>query len=408
MREEEMSVYYVSVDGSDSQSGTWDHPFASLQYAHNLAMPGDTIYLRGGVYQLNTAVTLTNAGSSDAPITVQSYPGEKAVLDGSARTTGGYYQGWVVDMNSASWNVIRDIEIRNGAEGGIVMRGTSNNNLIENLDVHHNGRLSESEGKGIVLTGSGANNLLLNNDSHHNHDINSDDADGFAISPTGAGNVLLGNRAWANSDDGFDFFNGQNGTESGHLVVEGNWAFGNGYDANHNSTGGDGNGFKLGGARPDTNTISGGHLVVGNVAWDNRVNGFDENQATQPLTLSSNIAYNNGMYNYFFLSEDHTFRSNLSFGKGDIAVSELSQNNVWTLPAPEWFINLLYSDENLVLTPRSADGSLPITTLSHLTEFLNLIDCVRFIGIIDFNYDRDLYSVESLSVQISATDSYMI
>ncbi|MDR6773711.1 hypothetical protein J2Y49_004464, partial [Azospirillum sp. BE72] len=51
-----MATYYVSPSGRDSQDGITDQfqagtiaqPFGSLQHAHNLAQPGDTIYLRGG------------------------------------------------------------------------------------------------------------------------------------------------------------------------------------------------------------------------------------------------------------------------------------------------------------------------------------------------------------------------
>ncbi|TIM67033.1 MAG: hypothetical protein E5Y60_18745 [Mesorhizobium sp.] len=189
-----MASYYVSPDGSNNATGLLEAPFASLQHAHDIAKPGDTIYMRGGVYELTSGVQLTNDGTSGNPITVTNYQDEVPILDGSSMT-GGY----VVDMASASWNHIKGLEIRNGAEGGLAIQGESHNNVIEMLDVHHNGWNSQWEGKGIVMFGSSSNNLLLNNDSHHNQDLNLTNADGFQIATTGTGNVLRGNTAWANS-----------------------------------------------------------------------------------------------------------------------------------------------------------------------------------------------------------------
>jgi len=373
-----LNTYYVSVGGSDTGSGTLSQPFASLQHAHNLAQPGDTIYLRGGVYKVSSAIVLTKDGAAGAPITIQSYPGEKAVLDGSARSTGGYYAGWVVDMNSASHNVLKNIEIRNGAEGGLIMRGASHNNVLEGLDVHHNGRLSQWEGKGITVEGSSSNNLLLNNDSHHNQDQNLGNSDGFALgSTTGSGNVARGNRAWGNSDDGFDLFNANNGSVGGAWTLENNWAFNNGYASDGSAGTGDGNGFKLGGIRAGTSTVSGAHTLIGNVAVGNRVVGFDENAwngGIGKLTLINNSAYDNGYYNYLFEQAGHVFKNNLSGGTGKTTVTGTQQANSWNLGLTVNGADFASLDKGLLDDARQANGSLPTSAYLHLVAGSDLID----------------------------------
>lgn len=71
------SVYYVAVDGSDSNVGTKEKPFASLNKANDVVMAGDTVWIRGGVYDLNdtvfykeyemtAAILLTASGESDS------------------------------------------------------------------------------------------------------------------------------------------------------------------------------------------------------------------------------------------------------------------------------------------------------------------------------------------------------
>ncbi len=69
------------------------------------ASPGATIWLRGGVYR--GAFTSYLSGSSQSPITLRQYPGERATIDGAGNSAppltinGGYaiYQGFEV-MNS--------------------------------------------------------------------------------------------------------------------------------------------------------------------------------------------------------------------------------------------------------------------------------------------------------------------
>lgn len=346
------NTFYVSSTGSDSQSGTLESPFASLQYAHDRAQPGDTILLRGGVYTPSSSIDLTKDGVSGKSITIASYPGEHAVLDGSSMPAGEY----VLNMQDASWNHLVGIEVRNGPEGGLIMQGNSHDNIIERLDVHNNGTLSEWDGKGVSLYGSGGNNLLLNNDSHDNHDLRGDNADGFQISSTGEGNVLSGNRAWSNSDDGFDLFNIQDGTHAGAVRLEDNWAFGNGVDASGNHVG-DGNGFKVGGQRPGTGSESGGHTLVHNVAWDNLGSGFDENGATAPTTLEGNTAHDNGSYNFGFWDQNNTFQGDVSYGSGKLAVSGSSTGSSWDANAAPVTVDAMTDAE--ARAARSDDGSLP-------------------------------------------------
>ncbi|CAO4145751.1 right-handed parallel beta-helix repeat-containing protein [Methylorubrum extorquens] len=346
------STFYVSPIGSDSQSGTLESPFASLEYAHAKAQPGDTILLRGGVYNPLSGIDLKSDGTSGKPITIASFPGEHAVLDGSRLPQGDY----VINMQDASWNHLVGVEIRNGSEGGLIMQGNSHDNIIEQLDVHHNGGRSEWDGKGISLYGTGGNNLFLNNDSHDNRDLHGDNADGFQISSTGQGNVLSGNRAWGNSDDGFDLFNVQYGTQSGAVHLEGNWAFDNGFDASGNPLG-DGNGFKLGGQRPDAGSGSGGHTLVHNEAWSNGGSGFDENDATAPSALEGNTAHDNGSYNFGFWEQDNTFQGDVSYGSGRLAISGSSSGSSWDVDAVPVATDPMTDAD--ARAARGSDGSLP-------------------------------------------------
>ncbi len=72
------ATYYVAPNGSNSSPGTLSAPFATLQKAHDVANPGDTIYMRGGTYMLVGQVGLPAAAAAVIYIEVFNYPGEYA------------------------------------------------------------------------------------------------------------------------------------------------------------------------------------------------------------------------------------------------------------------------------------------------------------------------------------------
>lgn len=69
--------------GHDDAAGTEAAPWRTLRHALGQLAPGDTLYLRGGVYYENVYLALT--GTAERPITLQSFPGEAAVIDGGVR-----------------------------------------------------------------------------------------------------------------------------------------------------------------------------------------------------------------------------------------------------------------------------------------------------------------------------------
>jgi hypothetical protein len=69
--------------GSDQGTGARDSPWQTVRNALKQLQPGDTLCLRGGTYYERLAIRV--AGEKDRPITIRSYPGELAILDGGYR-----------------------------------------------------------------------------------------------------------------------------------------------------------------------------------------------------------------------------------------------------------------------------------------------------------------------------------
>lgn len=69
------------VHGNDAAAGSLEHPWKTLVKALPRLRPGETLVLRGGLYREHLSASL--AGTPRSPITIRSYPGELAILDGS-------------------------------------------------------------------------------------------------------------------------------------------------------------------------------------------------------------------------------------------------------------------------------------------------------------------------------------
>src|SRR4028119_1700125 len=64
---------YVAPGGKETNSGSANAPFKTIQQAVNAALQGDAIIVRGGTYR--ETVTTSRSGTAPAPITIDSDKG---------------------------------------------------------------------------------------------------------------------------------------------------------------------------------------------------------------------------------------------------------------------------------------------------------------------------------------------
>ena len=126
-RDSRKTVFYVAPDGSDAWSGTVaspdsrrsDGPFATpvraVQAVRALLHQGITspvsVFLRGGTYELDKPLTFSpdDSGTTQAPVTYASYPGEKAILSGGRqvgnwrRLPNGHWQTVIPEVADGKW-----------------------------------------------------------------------------------------------------------------------------------------------------------------------------------------------------------------------------------------------------------------------------------------------------------------
>ena len=81
--------HYVATTGSNSNNGSINRPYRTIQHAVNQLRPGDTLNIRGGSY--HEEIDLSGvSGSNNDPITITNYNDEEVVLDGTVSITSNW------------------------------------------------------------------------------------------------------------------------------------------------------------------------------------------------------------------------------------------------------------------------------------------------------------------------------
>lgn len=315
--------YYVSQNGSDSNgSGTKSDPYRTLKRVegrlNNASNPeGSTIYLKGGTHKFSRQFRPNNGvgGTRSNPITLRSYPDERAVLDFSSASFGGRAG---IELLGPEWHV-KNIHVRNSP--GRAFRLISPNAtgcVFENVEATGN------EIAGIDFYNGPKNNVVRNSKFHHNRDsAGGGKADGARASRGADGQTFEYCDFYYNSDDGIDLYHANPG-----FTLRFCRAWGNGYaGANNRTMLGDGNGFKLGGRG-----TGGGHTVHHCISFDNSRRGFDYNTGDTANTILNCTAARNPSANYRFDGPAHVMKNNISWdGRNLIGSSAKDSRNSWNL-----------------------------------------------------------------------------
>ncbi|MCX7714056.1 MAG: right-handed parallel beta-helix repeat-containing protein [Chthoniobacterales bacterium] len=134
-------VYYVAPQGNDAWPGTLSRPWRTIQKAASVLTPGDTVFVRGGVYR--EAVTMNVSGEPARPITFAAYPRERPILDGTGLAVPRDSFSALFFIRDCSHIVILGFEIRNFKTSdirsnpvGIFIGGNSSHIVVRDCTIH--------------------------------------------------------------------------------------------------------------------------------------------------------------------------------------------------------------------------------------------------------------------------------
>jgi len=431
------ATYYVATIGNDGAAGTIGAPWATWQKAFDVAMPGDTVYFRGGVWKPTTHAHGNNctmikptstsfighSGTAENPICYFNYPGEVPVLDGSLLERSGAYNTGI-SITDASYLNFRGLTVRNfyqnvtddHADGIMCMNVT--NFRFENMTVHHIGGVglgyfgywdADPEVQALAIDST----YFINCDVYNCCDSILSDypggrADGYFIQALPASYVYMyGCRAWNNSDDGINL------DAAALMIVKNCWSFANGWMAE-----GDGNGFKLGayGTGQDPTRILTNCLSAFNHNHVFQTGGYDHNNGMEggfwPRSRIYNcVSYSND-FGFVAMSwatplgvKDDIYHNNISYKDTkvlDFGLYEPTSDtyNNWhhvNSGSPYYVIDIPITDADFVsvdsagiTAARKADNSLPDINFLKLSPRSKLIDVGTDVGLSYYGSKPDL------------------
>ncbi len=177
-------AFYVSTAGDDSNPGTLQAPWRTIQHAADVATVGSTVNVRGGVYEERVSINVSR-DARHGYVTFRSYPGETAILDGEHLTPES--RGGMLVVLNKSFVRIQGFEIRNyhtddrrRTPMGISVLGASAHIELLKNNVHHieqtfSGRDTPGRGAnafGIAVYGTDAKQPITDlvidgNEVHH-------------------------------------------------------------------------------------------------------------------------------------------------------------------------------------------------------------------------------------------------
>ena len=394
---------FVSTTGSDADSGTYNHPYLTIQKAVSVAKAGDTIFIRAGSYANSTTINLSQSGTASNMIGLYAYPPDNArpFLNFSSMAYSSSNRG--VNLAGSYWH-IKGLDIYRAGDNGIFTSGL--HNIIEFCAFH------ENRDGGCQIGGGASYNQFINCDSYFNYDSTGDvataggNADGFSPKlDVGTGNYFYGCRAWQNSDDGWDGY--LRPSDNVNTTIENCWSFLNGYlkDGVTTYSKMNGNGFKMGGS--DAKNLRHNMVVKNCLSFLNKSKGFDQNSNLGSMTILNCTAYQNGQGDgkpNFYVSiplatgKELTVENCIAFGSTGVTLSIPGTiiTNSWASPfAGATAADFISLDTTGVRGPRKADGSLPDIAFMHLASTSQFVDAGTDVGLPFLGRAPDLGCFES-------------
>lgn len=204
--------YYVAPSGNDANEGTIDYPVLTINAALSKANPGDTVFVRNGTY--SEKISFPKSGRTGKYITLQAYPGENPIIDGTGQSIIG--KEALVTISHVSYILFEGFDICNykstipwvNINGILVTNGSRNisvrNNKIYNIE-HNVAPEDGRSGHGIEIIGNTSvvmTNILI--EGNEIHDCNTGYSENLTINGNVSGFEIRNNKIYNGENIGID------------------------------------------------------------------------------------------------------------------------------------------------------------------------------------------------------------
>lgn len=306
---------FVAPNGNDAGTGRLNDPWRSIQRAVDSLTPGDTLYLRGGRYDVHTndgaGVNVTRGGAQNRWIVIRNYPGEHPVVSSSAWATIRIAPG-------VSYVEVRGLDLEGQpsavtgqSSSGIGVYETDYIRIIGN-DIHDypGGAIATMHSDYLHIEA----NRVWNNTRRSPLQMSAISLYQLKATDNGAGyhNIIRGNIGWSNHNEVPP--EGQSKITDGNCII---------VDDSRNTQRGSTNG-----------PYTGRTLIENNVCFNNGAHGVN-------VHLSDNVdVVNNTLFN-------NTLSPDINYGEIQTTFSSnvRIQNNLVIPSTPEYTINIHQSTD---------------------------------------------------------------
>lgn len=176
-QKESSAIYYVSTNGNDSNSGSLEEPFKTIQQAADVVISGDKVMVREGTY--HEKINISTSGKKNSPIIFMGYKEERPIIDGTGvKLKESDEKNGLISIKNQSNITIQGFDIQNfiseteAVPSGIRVSGSGENIQIIDVKVsniktdYRENDLEEANAHGIAFYGTGKKplkNILIKN-----------------------------------------------------------------------------------------------------------------------------------------------------------------------------------------------------------------------------------------------------
>jgi|GEM_PF-1021470 hypothetical protein len=134
-----VGTLYVSTTGNDSNNGSKDSPFLTINKAAQIAVAGDNVCIKSGTYKPTVVIKPANSGTELAPITYYAEEPGKAIIDGQSSIPTIASREGLFFVSGKSHIVIDGLRIINSGFFGILIKDNSSNVIVKNCSTYNTG-----------------------------------------------------------------------------------------------------------------------------------------------------------------------------------------------------------------------------------------------------------------------------
>lgn len=139
----EKKIYYISPSGNDSNPGSFEQPWATIQKAAETLTAGETVYIRGGTYSISQQIYPRHSGNENQWIIYAGYPGETVIIDADDIFVGPpvgeapfHHDQGAFQIEGKHHILIKNLILKNSHNAGFTVRESHHIDFYNNTTIN--------------------------------------------------------------------------------------------------------------------------------------------------------------------------------------------------------------------------------------------------------------------------------